>query len=228
MINYTDFFIAIYSHECKSYCDEQFFKNLLQSDIGDASIHVVDNTIHASYAERIKDIIKSINVHRNIHVSHIFVDRDDPTTQFQRNVAESLSFLRNIFLETKCKYFIIVESDVIPPADWLHYFMEVIDKADIIGGIYYHGFHDIKLFEDPTIFQETHHVLSGCSLYKREVIEKIPFRWSTENLGAFPDAWMSYDAHRNGNNFRLANYSKIQCQHVDKPGSMTRGQETMR
>lgn len=221
MINYSDFFIAIYTNECKEYCDGKFFHHLFSTDIGNAHLHIIDNTINTTYMSN----LKALCVGRNVH--HINVQRNEDETQFVRNVAESVSFLRDIFLKTDCKYFVIVESDVLPPHNWLHYFLEVIDKADIIGGIYYKGFHPQEFFDsEEAIFQETNHVLSGCTLYKREVIEKIPFRWSPENMAAFPDAWICYDSGQYG--FRKANYSKIKCDHLEKPGSMVRGRENLR
>jgi hypothetical protein len=225
MINYSDFFIAIYTNQCKNYCDQQFFKNLFQSDIGDAGVHIVDNSIDEEYVKSLQNLISPLS--QNCSIDHIIVSREDKQTLFLRNVTESVNFLRDMFLKTSCKYFVILESDVLPPQNWLHSFNEVIEKADIIGGIYYKGFHSTEMFSLPDEFQFTHHVLSGCALYKREVIERIPFRWSLENRGAFPDAWICYDSSRNGNNFKLANYSKIKCKHLDKPGSMVRGQEDL-
>jgi hypothetical protein len=225
MINYSDFFIAIYTNQCKNYCDQQFFKNLFQSDIGDAGVHIVDNSIDEEYIKSLQNLISPLS--QNCSIDHIIVSREDKQTLFLRNVTESVNFLRDMFLRTNCKYFVILESDVMPPPDWLQSFNEVIDRADVIGGIYYPGFHTPEMFSLPDTFQPTHHVLSGCALYKREIIEKIPFRWSTENLGAFPDAWLSYDSGRNGNNFKLANYSKIKCKHFHLPGG-SRGQEFLR
>lgn len=220
-MNYKDYFIAIYSHECKAYCDEKFYGALFDSKIGDATIEIVDNSIDADYSEKLKELTK-------LDVKHIKVSRDEPSTQFLRNVAESLSYLRKLFLDTECKYFVTLETDVIVPEDWLHSFDEVKDKADIIGGIYYAGFHSEELFTNRNLFVETDHVLSGCTMYKREVIEKIPFRWSIENLGAFPDAWICYDAVRNGNKFRLANCSKVICDHLTKENSNSRGHEDIK
>lgn len=208
-----DFFIAIYTHECKSYCDEQFFNNLFQSNLDKAIIRIIDNSNNLNYTEKLKSICnKFSNIDYNIE--HIDVSRNDLTTLFLRNVADSVNYLRDKFLKTDCKYFVILESDLLPPTEWLSYFLEVIDKADLIGGVYYFGVHREELFRDPTILEFVHHVLSGCTLYKREVIEKLPFRWSTENLNAFPDAWMSADSTKEG--FKLANYSKIKCDHLHR------------
>jgi hypothetical protein len=210
MINYSDFFIAIYTNQCKSYCDQQFFRNLFQSDIGDAQVHIVDNSIDGEYAENLKNLIYPLS--NNCSITHIAVSRDDVNTLFLRNVTESVSFLRNVFLGTLCKYFITLESDVIPPQNWLQSFNDVIDCADIIGGIYYTGMHPPDMFIAPDKFVYTDLVLSGCTLYKRHIIEKFPFRWDANLIACFPDGWMSADARNAG--YKLADYSAIKCQHL--------------
>ena len=215
-MKYSDFFIAIYIHECKSYCDEKFFNALFNSDIGDAHIEIVDNSKNENYSLKLRHITQK-------NVTHIKVSRDNEATQFIRNVAESLDVLRTMFLQSNCKYFVTLEADVVPPEKWLHYFMEVKHLGDIIGGIYYDGFHGKEFFQYDNIIQTVPCILSGCTLYKREIIEKFPFRWSIDNVNAFPDGWMSYDARHAG--YRLINYSKIKCQHLTKDGSDSRGFE---
>ena len=219
-------FIAIYTNECKSYCDEHFFRNLFFTDLTDCTVNIVDNSIDASYIEKILGIISEVCPKVEVRVDHIEVSRDDRSTLFQRNVTESANFLRDRFLKTEAQNFIILESDLLPPTNWVKDLVEVSNQADIIGGLYYAGFHSKELYAKENEVVPTHHVLSGCTLYKREVIEKIPFRWSRENLGAFPDAWISVDAGQAG--FKMANYTKIKCFHMGKFGSMTRGQKNLR
>ncbi|MCP4648795.1 MAG: hypothetical protein GY853_01765 [PVC group bacterium] len=202
-------FIAIYTNKCKEYCDQRFFSNLFSSNLNHASVNVVDNSSDIEYTKKLEKICEDkANVYR------IDIDEKRKDVRFLRNVTESVLLLREKFLEGNWKYFIILESDVLPKDnEWLTSFMEVTDEADIIGGLYYMGFHDPGLWQGEIRVVPTHHVLSGCTLYKREVIEKYPFRWSEENLGAFPDAYICFDA---GNEYRLANYTKIVCDHLEK------------
>jgi len=205
---FEDVFIAIYTHQCKSYCDDEFFRNLFQSDIGFASINIIDNTLGTNYFH---DLYNKYG--KRAYVDHVIVDRGDSKTQFLRNVEASLYGLRCKFLKGPYRYFVILESDVIPnDSKWLHYFMEVSDQADIIGGLYYHGFHSPDMWSGPARIILTTHVLSGCAMYTRTVIEQYIFRWSEDNINAFPDAWICYDAIKAG--FRVANYTKIQCRHL--------------
>jgi hypothetical protein len=214
---FEDVFIAIYTNECKSYCDYNFFNHLFDTNMNGSSVNVVDNSFKQEYTDRLKRICED-----NADVWHIDIDKTDVKTQFQRNVTESLLSLRDKFLGGDWKYFVILESDVLPKdKDWLKYLLEATDQADIIGGLYYKGFHGPELWEGEPRVIRTHHVLSGCTLYKREVILKFPFRWSMDNIGAFPDAWISVDA---GQEFKLANYTKVVCDHIEMaPGVRVRG-----
>ena len=224
MANLNECFIAVYTHECKQYCDVEFFDNLFKSHIGDAQISIIDNTLTLNYYDRLQNIVNLYD-NKNISVSHVDVSRDDARDarhQFLINVTTSLTELRRQFLETDKKYFIIVESDVKPrDKNWLTYFMEVVDQADIIGGLYYVGFHKQELWDTESLVYLPG-ILSGCTLYKREVIEKFPFRWSIENHGAFCDAWICYDCNIDNmgtGQWRLGNYTKIKCDHLHINGN---------
>ena len=46
------YFIAVYTNECKDYCDEKFFGNLLKIK-GDNYLSVVDNTKGDKYFKRL-------------------------------------------------------------------------------------------------------------------------------------------------------------------------------
>jgi hypothetical protein len=221
------FFVAVYTNECKAYCENEFYGRLKEvTDGTGAIVHIVDNSLDDKYFLHLGELITSLGFTVPVILHHIEVDRTDRETLFQRNVAESLKLLREEFLKSNKIYFVILETDIYPKdVNLFDNFLEVVEKADMIGGVYYIGWHKPEAF-DPleTGLHETHHCLSGCTLYKRKVIEKIPFRWSPENLGAFPDAWMAYD---NKGRFRMADYWKIKCEHmINERG--TRGQEELK
>ncbi len=223
----SGFFIAVYTNECKKYCEKEFFGRLKEiTDGTGAEISIVDNSIDEAYYEHLCELVGSLKFNVPVRIEHIDVDRADRETLFQRNVTESLTVLREQFLASDKIYFVTLETDIYPKdVNLFDNFLEVIEKADIIGGVYYLGFHKPEAF-DPTIkdLHPTHHVLSGCMLYKRKVIKKFPFRWSIENLGAVPDAWMSVDA---GKKYKLADYYKIKCKHMVNTRG-TRGQEELK
>ena len=194
------FFTAIYTNEVKDYAVESFFKPLKNIDLGG----VVDNSKDKTYYLKLQKYTK-------LPVYHLDIPYEPKQTLFQRNVTESVQFLRKKFLESDCEYFLILESDVIVTEDILERLDNTIKKLPkdwgALGCLYYEGFHDYTRAG----IQQTTHVLSGATVYKREAIEKIDFRWSMDNLGAFPDAWWSIDA---GQSYSLWNDHAIRATHL--------------
>ncbi len=215
-------YLALYTNKVKAYCDKRFFYNVEQicKRGGITKGLVIDNSYKETYAPELKQMTE-------FPVYRIIVTPGE--YQFQRNVAESLMVLRQGFLKTKCEYFFILETDIIPPVNIVGHFMSYwkdYPEAGILGAHYYKGFHSFT-----NVIEKTHHVLSGCTMYRREVIEKYPFRIDLEaNAGAFPDAWISYDLsrakERGENNYEMYNIPVI-CEHVGKHGSKYRGQEEL-
>ncbi|MCO5947146.1 hypothetical protein [Mucilaginibacter flavidus] len=214
------YFIAVYTNEVKDYCDEVFFSNLFEVSAGQP-VFVVDNTIGDSYFNKLQTSFKERG-YFNFRVYHLEVSEEPKVSQFQRNVCDSVNFLRDIYLtQTSLRYFLIIETDVCSPADLLSRFEDGISRLDaqnpnwgIVGGLYYHGFHNYDFDSTVTSLEPTGHCLSGCSVYKRELIEKFPFRYDPQNLGHFPDAFMSFDA---GSAFSLWNEHQIKCDHLHNP-----------
>lgn len=213
------YFIATYTNWCKEYCDEQFFKRLgeLQSD---NDVMIVNNTDpdKNNYYDRLVDLVFYYLKSATILDAYPGLMEH----QFHHNVNESLKLIRDKFLQSCSKYLLLIESDVIPPVDLLERFDEDIDYIEafgestkemnwgVIGALYYHGFHNFK--EDG--LWSTHHVLSGCTVYKREVIERYPFRISADNWAAFPDAWICDDINKEGI-YSLWNDHDIRCEHIE-------------
>ena len=198
-----DYFIAIYTFGGKSYCEDMFFKRVKKLSKGNP-VHIVDNTSSLYYYEKIKERYAFDNF------TFYHLDIASGKNQYLRTVAESVNFLRGIFLKTDISKFLIIESDVIPPINLLEKFdnTSLPKDAGILGAPYYKDFHD---FSKKGI-QKIDHVLSGCTIYKRELIEKYPFRWSTEDLVAFPDAWICRDCK---NDFSMWDNYDIICKHLN-------------
>jgi hypothetical protein len=153
------------------------------------------------------------------HLHRVQVPEHPLESQFQRNVCDSVNYLRDLFLsQTNLPYFLILESDVLPPADLLRRLESAMGRLDrldpswgIVGGLYYDGFHNYDFDTSQTSLERTHHCLSGCTVYKRELIEKYPFRYDPDDLGPFPDAFICYDA---GQEYSLWNEHGIHCRHL--------------
>jgi len=196
-------YIAIYTHKVKEYCDKEFFE---QPELKKYKYYIVDNTNdNLEYFNKLKTLYTN-------NITHIDIPITPKESLFRRNVVESVNYLRNDFI-SKPEYdnFIIIESDLILPDNGIEMLYNSISKTvnwGIIGGLYYKGFHDYNKIG----VQQTHHVLSGCSLYNRKLIEDTVFRIDDSNKGAFPDAWMSVDAGDKG--YNLYNNHDIKCKHL--------------
>ena len=205
------YLLSTYTHEVKKYCDELFFERFCSYDCDKV---VVDNSQGMEYTTRLRELTE-------LNVIHVDVPVEPRDTRFQRNVTDSANIVRSEFLFGDYKYLIIIESDVLPPKNLLTLFDEAMEMADkmpfsewaAIGGLYYYGWPDHDKGRGKIELEKTHHVLSGCTVYKRDVIEQFPFRWSMENVGAFPDAWICHDINENLDR-SLYNYKKIICEHM--------------
>ena len=200
----TDIFAAVYTNKVKSYCDVEFF-NALQNNISKEHIYIVDNTNdNGNYANELRNII-------DCNIVNLQIPEEPNTTKFHRKVTESVLFLRDIFLKSDYKYFLIAESDVIIPPNTIDTLLENIETlpsdTGAVGALYYDGYHNYGL----TGIQYTDHVLSGCTIYKRSMIEKYPFRWQEDYLQAFPDAFICIDAI---NEFKYYNNHELKCKHA--------------
>ena len=181
-------------------------------EIGEDRI-IVDNTPGLDYTN---ELTKFHQVH------HLEIPTEPGHTRFQRVVTESANYIRDYFLLGEWKYLVIIESDVIVPKSLLNLFDEAMSMADnwgAIGGYYYRGFHDYEKWgkypyvnKECTSLEKTQHVLSGCTVYHRDVIEQFDFRYDERNLEPFPDAWICYDINKHTTK-NLYNYPKIICAH---------------
>jgi hypothetical protein len=207
----SEYFIGTYTNWCKEYCHEQFFKRLSEIKRGENAF-CFDNTDpdKHDYISDLKDVTDRVGC-RWMLFGNTFKKMDDH--QFHYNVQDSLLNLRDIFLRTIVPYLLIIESDVIPPADLLDRLdksiAELPEDWGILGCLYYDGFHDYS----KTGVHNTHHALSGCTVYRREVIERYPFRISEDNWAAFPDAWICHDVNQDGK-FKIFNDHDIRCEHL--------------
>jgi len=214
----NDFFIAVYTAHAKRYCDQTFLERLGEL-AGDQYVSIIDNSQNTEYFSRLKVLCEQYL--KNYSLKHLSIEPGERI--FLRSVGDSVSTLQREFLETNRQYFLIIESDVLPPVDLLDKFRSVIDSGDIIGGIYYLGPHDISWFEpehSEIVFNSM--VLSGCTLYKRPLMMDIPFRYDLSNPNAFPDAYFHNDALKKG--FKCVNFTGIKCVHMHKPNG-SRGHE---
>lgn len=215
----SKYFIGTYTNWAKEYCDAQFFENvgqIQQAAEEIPAVMVVDNTDPDKH-----DYLQNLRLQADrflmgkVAIAHTYHRYSEH--QFHYNVVNSATIIRNHFLASGAHYLLIIESDVIPPVDLLARLDATIEKLPgdwgILGCLYYEGFHDYS----KTGIYRTHHALSGCTVYRREVVERYPFRISAENWGAFPDAWISYDVNQEGK-YKIFNDHDIRCEHLHHQG----------
>ncbi len=200
------YLIGIYTNQVKSYCDQRFFDRIKELN---CDYLVVDNTRELDYIDK----LGRMGIQNSIWAD---IPEQPKRTQFLRNVTISANIIRDYFLKRDYNYLFIIESDVLVPLNIFELFKKAIKKAEnwaAIGGIYYPGFHNyLKAGRD--LLEKTHHVLSGCTIYTREIIEMFEFRYDEkENINAFPDAWLSLDINQ-GTDKNLYNYYGIVCKHM--------------
>lgn len=151
---------------------------------------------------------------------------------------------REIFLHGKYDAMLIIESDIIPPADALQRLAAV--GTDVAYGVYrFRGTDIINIFEryrerngiPPRNVGESlsvrHKIYKqavrqgvypcsgagfGCVLIKRQVLEQVQFRVEYPKNGAYCDTWWTEDVYRAG--FTMAADMGVICGHKDVNGEV--------
>lgn len=214
-----DFLVCTYTSQAKQYCDERFFKRFQEiADPKISDVVIVDNSFNDSYFLKLAKMVRP-----DINLLRVAVSQEPERTLFLRKVCESVNRCRDIFLAGEYKYLLVIESDVIPPDNLLSLFREAISRIPteyplysnwgLLGGLYYQGLHGKLTTKDDSLECLEGSVFSGCTVYKRDLIESTPFRWDINDLRIFPDSFMSFDAREKG--YTLFHYNKIKCMHLE-------------
>jgi len=215
-------FIGSYTNVVKKYIDESFFNNLYKLS-KENDVYIIDNSLNLEYFNEIVNMCKD---YKNFQFKHLDFPIEPKESIFQRRVTGCANHLRDLFLKGNYKYFMSIESDVLPPIDIIERFNNSIstlpDNWGILGALY-HGLHGNK--EDGRIghhdfpdipkiitgLYQPEQVLSGCTIYKKEIIMKYPFRYDENDLGQFHDHFICEDAKNNG--YTIWDDRDIDCQH---------------
>jgi cellulose synthase/poly-beta-1,6-N-acetylglucosamine synthase-like glycosyltransferase len=195
--------VATITHQCKQYCEEEFFENLKLIKY-DADILVVDNSDDGNYCKHLQKKF-------NIDVKHLTI-KPHKKLPIQHKIKVSYNYVRWYFLKNNYDLLVLIESDVIPPQSTIPKFQIVSEFYNIISGLYYAGIHDrYKGLKDIYELDNSKDiVLSGCCAMNRIIMEKFKFRLEYENNnGNFPDAYLNLDT----NNFRKCFITSIACEH---------------
>lgn len=219
-----DVFVGVYTNYVKSYCDVRFFSALSKLTKDNRRITFVDNSEDLDYAAILTKLCTKYLKGWQWNVDHVEIAQDPKRSFMHRAIVTSVNKLREEFLKTPCTDFLIIESDVMVPSNMFELFKEVHGAYPIIGGIYYPGYHHEAWFKKDhaqliPMENPLRTILSGCTMYSREVIEKLPFRYEENNLIPHADAFMSCDASSLG--YKQADYTKIKCDHIRGRGYRT-------
>lgn len=206
----------------------RYIKSISRSyNAGNISLEVVlcDNAQNSSFHKRIS---------REFHVNIIHVD---PMFKNSREfICDSRNRLRDVFLNGNYNRFMSVECDVFPPANFITHLLSHAKK--IISLPYFIGTGDksepmIQMVDpDLSIPREMRNISQeelfsfagktirvfnaglGCTMIRREIIEKIPFRFD-KDIFFHDDSFFAEDCYNSGIKW-YCDTSMI-CRHLNNP-----------
>lgn len=178
-------FIATPTHICKRYCSAEFCKAAIENAVDPfgSKFHVYCNS-RASAALYYGDMKI---MYRDIEPIEGFYEQPDSV---HKRLVTTVRKLREDFLLTDCDWYLSLEADVILGPGMLMAMLH--HNVDVLHTNCYPGFHT-----EPE-FCETDRITMGCTLVKRHVIEKIPFRYDKGLLAAHYDAFFVNDCRAAG------------------------------
>lgn len=158
-------------------------------------------------------------------------------------ITASRNLLRQYMLENEYDYYFSMDQDTIPPADIIERLMR--HGKEIVSGVYF-TFHmvngkpkevpvvwtgydeadnsmrylDVKDLLKPQLLEVSAFGM-GCMLAKREVMEKIAFRFD-QKIGGFEDVYFCHDARKLG--YKLYIDTTARCDHITVGGGKWKGE----
>jgi hypothetical protein len=184
-------------------------------------IMMVDNSLDVHYFQKLKSL--------GIPCMHV-----SPVGKVPREfMCQSLNKLRDYFLKNNFDIFISLESDILPPRNFIEklischkpvisapYFYDFGEKSNILLWVFNQTsekkFETHKatmkegfIFMDGKV-KQLYQSGIGCTMIAREIIKKIPFRWNPSKP-EFADSWFYYDLMK----LKIENYidTSFLCKH---------------
>jgi len=216
--------------EWYEYCFDAFSQRLKELSYPRKDIFFVDNSAGMRFYQRALAAGFTVQKSEHLHRIRDMVTRDH-------------NIIRQKVLDGGYDYLLILDQDVIPPKDVIEQLMK--HDKDVVSALYF-GHHDIggevtvmpfawvfskelgdwnntgylldtEVWGAPQLLQIAFAGM-GCILIKRNVLEKIEFRYSQE-MDAWDDRWLGVDVRANGFEFYLDN--TVKCKHLykDRPFS---------
>ncbi len=221
MSNFPKVLVGCPTSDHKSYCLEKYVDAIKNLSYPNYDILIIDNSEKEDYYNLIKSF--EISVKR---IKYLPKARD--------RIIKSRNLLINETIDKQYDYFLSLEQDVIPPKDVIEKLLK--HKKLVIAGIYplVHTINGKKVLKssvwmnydpktklmyrvknnfilnNPYLFEISATGL-GCVLIKREVFEKIKFRYDPNTEG-FDDVFFSKDLREN--NIKLYSDFGVLCKHL--------------
>ena len=208
----------------KSYCLEEYAKIVKSLSYSNYDVLLVDNSKEKNYFEKLKE-------------NGLDCKRIDYIEGARERITQSRNIIREEVLKGDYDYFFSLEQDVIPPKDVIERLLK--HEKDVIGGVYFKDYLiknkagevikkqimplAYKLIGDNMAKQFTFRDVAGegllkvdatglgCILIKRNVLEKIKFRYVKEKE-PFDDLWFCKDVKESGRKLFLD--KSVKCKHL--------------
>lgn len=192
MIQYPNLFIGTPTHVCKRYCAHEFMEATITNAPG-TEFHVLCNSrdglpIYSTFPGAVYHHFGSF-----LDASHFHC-----VDSVHKRIAATCNELRSRFLDSKCDLYLSLESDVMLAPDALPRMVAAIsDEFPVVYANCYRWPNGLPFLEYETP-QRTGQITMGCTLIRRDVLEKIEFRYDPNLLAAFHDAHFAFDCNKLG------------------------------
>jgi len=197
----------------KAYCLKEYLEGVKNLSYKYFDFVLVDNSETNDYYNKLKR-------------KGVKVIKDKYKEGAKDRVINSRNKLRDYFLKNDYDYYLSLEQDVVPPKDVIEKLMK--HDKEICSGLYFkekegelipimylphkEGFAKLLKFEEIPENELIEVVTAGlgCVLIKRNVMEKIKFRYE-KNEKPWDDVWFCEDARKKG--FKVYVDTSIRCKH---------------
>ena len=219
--------IAAPQHESKKYCWEAWKDRVNSLTYPNFDVYIAENSEDDGFANEIKETT-DFKVERVGYNLESVLDRTTKAHEACRLYA----------INNKYDYMLHLETDVIPPYDVIERLL--CGNKKVISAVYdiFHGKsrkamiqvsekldrsvgayrvvpfieHEEPLFFDGTI-KQVYHAGIGCILIKKDIFEKIPFRYDRNNI-FHADTWFANDCFQK--DIPIFADTSITCKHLNQ------------
>lgn len=194
------YLIAICAVGAANYCDLVFFERIHAIAKGNQVCIVFGADEEAYYSK----IVAAFNKYRNFHFHYVNAATGDTHSSLEQNASAAMHLLRDKFVESGLPYFLFINNDAFVPRGLLKKFERAISYLEntdpnwgILGGLYHRGWSTSDLGG----LQKVHHVLSGCTVYNRPLLERYSVQHSIEKTDTFAHIRIHVDAGEDFNHY---------------------------